>query len=247
MALQARSNHIAGRIHPADLEFDTAAPRLTRPPVLPTAATGNTRAQGERGTESGTGPPPQANIAMTMRGTVIIAGNAVTILSVTTAGVEIAVVNEKIVTGKGGTETKKRAANINHHAASSMRVKKGKATVDTSTKRTSATKRRRRQVKMDLQKETNRTPRSSEPGLHQPRVVPLQPTFPFWVIFFVGFMSETTEVPKHEHRLGCQHGKCRTLRRGPNPAPLALSGSIGRPTPLCQILWLLMGVRFSRN
>ncbi|XP_013929586.1 PREDICTED: pre-mRNA 3'-end-processing factor FIP1-like isoform X2 [Thamnophis sirtalis] len=158
------------------------------PPLAPPPALLIPTLDGQPASYSNRQPPPFGyNSTVTMTGTVIIAGNAVTILSMTTAGVEIAVVSEKIVTGKGGTERKKRAANINHHGASSMRVKKGKATVDTSTKRTSATKRRRKQVKMDLQKKMNRTPRSSEPGLCQPRVVaPLQPMFPFGVIFFMG-------------------------------------------------------------
>lgn len=49
-----------------------------------------------------------------MRGIVIIAGNAVTISSGTTAGAEIAVESEKIAIGSEGTGTKRRAANTSH-------------------------------------------------------------------------------------------------------------------------------------
>lgn len=98
---------------------------------------------------------------MMMRGIVIIAGNAVTISSGTTAGAEIAVESEKIAIGSEGTGTKRRAANTSHLGGNSMRVRKGKAIGATSTKRTNVARKRRKPVRTGSLRGMSRTPRSS--------------------------------------------------------------------------------------
>lgn len=118
-----------------------------------------------KGRETETGLQPPVNTTTTTSDIATTVESEVMILSGIIAGVEIGAESGRIATGSAGTERRRRAVNISLQDVSSTRVKRVKATGATSTKRTSAAKRRRRPVMTASQREMNKMLRSNGPQL----------------------------------------------------------------------------------
>lgn len=125
----------------------------------------------ERGSGKGKGRETETGLQLPVNTTMMTSDTATTveseamILSGIIAGVEIGAESGRIATGSADTERRRRVVNISLQDVSSMKVKRVKATGATSTKRTSAAKRRRRPVMTALQREMNKMLRSNSSQL----------------------------------------------------------------------------------